>query len=158
MLSTLHLRWKGHHVVGQQRRTRFHYRFWLRFQVQRCSEVKLCVDLHVVFSWGGTQVLTSFVRCCSQVRELQAAQSHIRAGQRIHNSIESGRSRLVQAIQSLSSLEEAIQEALGAKGYLTSRYIEITLRFFKQCVQQVSSRYMLIAFKKYPPRWPVGTF
>ena len=33
---------------------------------------------------------------------------------------------------------------LGAKGYLTSRYIEITLRFFKQCVQQVSGRYMLI--------------
>ena len=42
--------------------------------------------------------------------------------------------------------------ALGAKEYSTSRYIEITLRFFKQCVQQASSRYMLITFKKYPPR------
>ena len=42
--------------------------------------------------------------------------------------------------------------SLGEKGYLTSRYIEITLRFFKQCVQQVSGRHMLITFKKYPPR------
>ena len=42
--------------------------------------------------------------------------------------------------------------SLGAKGYLTSGYIEITLRFFKQCVQQVSSGYMLITFKKYPSR------
>ena len=44
------------------------------------------------------------------------------------------------------------QSSLGAKGYLTSGYIEITLRFFKQFIQQVSSRYMLITFKKYPPR------
>ena len=44
------------------------------------------------------------------------------------------------------------EATLGEKGYLTSRYIEITLRFFKQCVQQVSGRYMLITFKKYPPR------
>ena len=47
---------------------------------------------------------------------------------------------------------EVDEETLGAKGYLTSGYIEITLRFFKQCVQQVSSRYMLITFKKYPSR------
>ena len=52
----------------------------------------------------------SFDRCYSQVRELQAAQSRIRAGQRIHDNIESGRSRLVQAVQVLSDLEDSIRE------------------------------------------------
>ena len=65
---------------------------------------------------------------------------------------------VIVAIVVVAVLILIILFTLGAKGYLTSRYIEITLRFFKQFVQQVSGRYMLITFKKYPPRRPVGTF
>ena len=61
--------------------------------------------------------------------------------------------RLDKDVQTLhGSVRCHRKESLGAKGYLTGRYIEITLRFFKQCVQQVSGRYMLITFKKYPSR------
>jgi len=39
---------------------------------------------------------------------------------------------------------------LGERGHLSSRYIVISLWFLKQCIQKVSSRYMLNSFKKYP--------
>ena len=46
---------------------------------------------------------------------------------------------------------------LGAKGYLPSRYIVSLLWVLKQFAWQIPTRQIVGSFKKYPPKYPVGT-
>jgi len=45
------------------------------------------------------------------------------------------------------------QHTLGERGYITSRYIVISLWFFKQFIQPETSGYMLSFFRMYSPLW-----
>ena len=47
---------------------------------------------------------------------------------------------------------------LGARGHLPSGYIVSSLWVLKQFVQSLPSRYVVSSFKKYPLKYPLGTF
>ena len=47
---------------------------------------------------------------------------------------------------------------LGVRGHLPSGYIVSSLRVLKQFTQSLPNRYAVSSFKKYPPKYPVGTF
>ena len=47
---------------------------------------------------------------------------------------------------------------LGARGHLPSGYIVSSLWVLKQLAQSLPSKYVVSSFKKYPPKYPLGTF
>ena len=53
--------------------------------------------------------------------------------------------------------DTALPMTLGARGHLPSGYIVSSLRVLKQFAQSLPSGYVVSSFKKYPPKYPLGT-